>query len=173
MNGSIKVRNAKQGAEFTISLPISDETKKTAGDSKKGAQKSGVGKKQAGHILIVDDEIEATRILARFVKKYGYAVTTAFNGKEALEFFQERPADLVVTDMRMPEMGGKDLISALRKDFPDLPVIAVSGQMEAEDEKFINGFSTTQNGNGQFQRFFKKPVDLTELMEAIEEMLDK
>ena len=170
MGGAIDVKNTKRGAEFTIVLPVSLER-----DVKKSRIEdiplSQTGKKRNGHILVVDDEVEAVRILAKFLKKHGYAVTTAFDGMEALEFFQERPADLVVTDMRMPQMSGKDLIEALRENCPNLPVIAVSGQMGTEEEKYVSKMSRMKAGQRTTQKFIKKPIDLGEVLEAIETLL--
>jgi len=171
MNGSIDVKNAKEGAEFTISLPVSQERKRRSRPSKKTPSTAPAESAKERHILVVDDEIDATRVLAKFFKKHGYVVTTAFDGIEALEFFKERPADIVITDMRMPKMNGKELIETLRKDLPELPIIAVTGQMAANDEKYISQMAGKKNGQRGVQKLFKKPIDLSDLLDAVEGML--
>jgi len=171
MGGEIDVKNTNLGAEFTIVLPASRERKMKKKGRVEPPPHSQVGKRRNGHILVVDDEVEAVRILAKFLKKHGYAVTTAFDGMDALEFFEERPADLVITDMRMPKMSGKDLIESLRKNCPELPVIAVSGQMGAEEEKYVSEMARVKSGEKTTQKFMKKPIDLGDVLEAVEALL--
>jgi CheY-like chemotaxis protein len=67
------------------------------------------------HIMVVEDE-QLTALLLRSVLEHrGFRVTCAFNGAEALKHFAADPADLVVTDLKMPGMSGYDLIVALRR----------------------------------------------------------
>jgi two-component system response regulator AtoC len=77
-------------------------------------------------ILVVDDEANLRRVLARQLELAGYDVHTAEDGEAALAFLKEHHIDVMITDLRMPRMGGMDLLrSALRLD-PTLPVIILT-----------------------------------------------
>jgi len=78
-------------------------------------------------ILIIDDE-EPVRALLRFaLEAAGYQVTEAANGRQGLELYRQRPADLVITDMLMPELNGLDVLLELTREFLHAKVIAISG----------------------------------------------
>jgi CheY-like chemotaxis protein len=78
-------------------------------------------------ILLVEDDELLRRTLARLLIRTGYEVDEAINGRAALEQMTQNRADLVVTDMIMPEMEGVETIVALRRDFPGVKIIAMSG----------------------------------------------
>lgn len=86
------------------------------------------------HLLLVDDEAITVMALERFLGRKGFRVSVAANGQEALTLAAQDPPDLVVTDMRMPRLSGKDLIRRLRDDRPGLPVVVVTGYMAADME---------------------------------------
>ncbi|QID16256.1 sigma-54-dependent Fis family transcriptional regulator [Nitrogeniibacter mangrovi] len=77
-------------------------------------------------ILVVDDEAKMRRVLEIMLQKTGYHVLAAANGREALERYEANAVDLVITDMRMPEMGGIELLQALREAGSSVPVIVVT-----------------------------------------------
>ncbi len=83
------------------------------------------------HILIAEDEQVIAMTLADVLESEGFRVTLARDGREALEAEDRDAADLLVTDMRMPVMGGAELIQAIRQRRPELPVIAITGYSEA------------------------------------------
>ncbi len=78
-------------------------------------------------ILIVDDELVVRNLLMAIVGSGHYEVLEASNGEEALEVCRIEVPDLVVTDLIMPEKNGIDLILTLKKEFPTLPIVAISG----------------------------------------------
>jgi len=77
-------------------------------------------------ILIVDDEEGMRRLLGRILTKEGYDTTTAANGAEALRLVASERFDLVVTDIKMPEMDGLQLLQEIREFEPSLPVIVIT-----------------------------------------------
>jgi CheY-like chemotaxis protein len=115
------------------------------------------------HVLVVDDEEAITYIFRRYLQAAGYRVTTAADGVEALAFFDAHvdsdPVDALITDIRMPRMGGEALIAQLRPRFPDLPVIVVSA--------YPNEFGCAR-GNTQV---LSKPVDAATLLASLGKML--
>jgi CheY-like chemotaxis protein len=89
------------------------------------------------HILLAEDENVIAMTLADALECEGFRVTLAGDGRQALEAERRDKADLLVTDMRMPVMGGAELIRFIRQDRPDLPVIAITGYSDTipADEK--------------------------------------
>jgi two-component system KDP operon response regulator KdpE len=80
---------------------------------------------EAQRILVVDDETQIARVLRRGLSARGYEVQTASDGEEALSTFSQWPADLVITDLSMPQMGGLELCRRLRK-LSQVPIIVLS-----------------------------------------------
>jgi len=78
-------------------------------------------------ILIVDDDDQFRTMLRRVLEKEGYQVFEASDGRQGLSSFRNLRTDLVITDIIMPEKEGVETIAALRKEFPSVKIIAVSG----------------------------------------------
>jgi two-component system C4-dicarboxylate transport response regulator DctD len=81
----------------------------------------------AGRVLLVDDQPEVRRVVRRNLTKAGYVVIEAWNGRIAIELARESSFDLVISDVRMPDMDGLDLLTALHEYDPNLPVVLTSG----------------------------------------------
>lgn len=79
------------------------------------------------HILVVEDEPLIAMVFEDTLLDSGFRVTVTGDGREALAADETDPADAVVTDLRMPGMGGRELILRLRERRPGLPVLVVSG----------------------------------------------
>jgi CheY-like chemotaxis protein len=109
-------------------------------------------------VLVVDDEKDFRRLMREALS--AFAVVEAGDGQEALGMVQEEKLDLVITDIRMPNMDGLGLLKTLRSQHPSLPVLAVSGYLEAEEIQ--------QYG---FDGFIEKPVNLPQLQELVEQTL--
>jgi CheY-like chemotaxis protein len=78
-------------------------------------------------ILVADDEPTDLALLDTILRGAGHQVLMVATGSAAAEAIKNRPFDLVITDLAMPEGNGLDLIREIRKDFPKLPVIVISG----------------------------------------------
>ena len=78
-------------------------------------------------ILIIDDEAAICTMLQQVLERNGHEVAVAKDGLEGLTLCRENPADLVITDLFMPEMGGMEIIPELRKQSPQTKIIAISG----------------------------------------------
>ncbi len=78
-------------------------------------------------ILAVDDDPQVRELLDDLLTHAGHRVVTAADGREAIEQFQSRPAELVVADILMPEQDGFETIQQLHRIAPQVPVIAISG----------------------------------------------
>ena len=77
-------------------------------------------------ILVVDDELMMRNLLEKILARDGYTVITAANGREALEVLKKEKADIVITDMKMPEMNGFDLLKVIKKEYPHLGMIMMT-----------------------------------------------
>jgi two-component system response regulator PilR (NtrC family) len=85
-----------------------------------------------GRILLVDDQPELRRLFRRNLSKLGHEVVEACNGSAAIALATQRTFDVVISDVRMPDMSGIELLKALYQHDPDLPVVLVSGSNDPE-----------------------------------------
>jgi CheY-like chemotaxis protein len=81
----------------------------------------------APRVLVADDELSIRLLVEHILDQAGYRVELAENGRDALRHVSQSPPDLVITDLFMPDMDGTELIRALSKSNPDLPILAMSG----------------------------------------------
>jgi len=114
-------------------------------------------------ILIVDDEALVCWSLSRALQEEGYEVSTAQSGEEALDIMTEWRFDLVVTDLRLPQLNGMDLFREIKRRFPQCKVLMISafGTPQVRDEAMKEGVL----------RFFDKPFDIKELRESVRSAL--
>jgi len=96
-------------------------------------------------ILVVDDSEMVLKVLSFMIKKAGYTVLSAINGKAALEFFDGRDIDLVITDLNMPNMDGIELISQIRsKEFyRHIPIVLFNAGNEEEQKNILKTSGAT------------------------------
>ena len=116
-------------------------------------------------ILVVEDDLPTRRALVACLEELNYRVLTAANGREALDLYQAEgeKIDLVLTDLVMPEMGGKMLSERLRQLSPDLKMIVLSGYP-------LEGESAAAESN-IFADWLRKPVALDKLAEVVARVL--
>jgi len=77
-------------------------------------------------VLIVDDELNMRLVLAAMLKKEGYTITSAADGREALQILKSNKMDVVVTDLKMPHLDGMELLHCITEQYPDVPVIMIT-----------------------------------------------
>lgn len=77
-------------------------------------------------VLIVDDEVNMRLVLAAMLKKEGYAITAAADGREALQILKSNKMDVVVTDLKMPNLDGMGLLHCITEQYPEVPVIMIT-----------------------------------------------
>lgn len=117
-------------------------------------------------VLIIDDDLQILEILRRIYEDHSYDVRTASNGVEGIRRFREEPADLVVTDLVMPDKEGLETIQELKRDYPDLKIIAMSGGGRIGSENYLNVAELYGA-----ERVFKKPFRLDDMIAAAKELL--
>lgn len=77
-------------------------------------------------VLIVDDELNMRLVLAAMLKKEGYDITAAADGREALQILKSNKIDVVVTDLKMPNLDGMGLLNCITEQYPQVPVIMIT-----------------------------------------------
>jgi two-component system, NtrC family, response regulator PilR len=117
------------------------------------------------NILIVDDEQSYRQLLSLVFEGDGHSIRTATNGREALALLQEEPADVVISDVRMPDMDGIEMLSSVRESQPDLGVVLMTAfaSVETAREAFKLGADD----------FIQKPFDVEELKLIVKKTLEK
>jgi DNA-binding response OmpR family regulator len=119
-------------------------------------------------ILIIDDDPSVLSMLRRAVERAGHEVSGAGDGRAGLAQLAAAPFDLVVTDIVMPEMEGIELIGRLRRGYPDLPVIAMSGGGRGLPETYL----AAARGMGAASVLIK-PFAIDDLLAAMDALLER
>ena len=115
-------------------------------------------------ILIIDDDPDTRSMLEDILKSASHQTFTAADGKEGLKQYLANPADLVITDMFMPDKDGFETIVELRKKFPTVAIIAMSGKAVA-----ANMLSIAQKLGAA--EVLQKPFLSIELLSAVDRAL--
>jgi PAS domain S-box-containing protein len=152
--GTLEIQSALgRGTTFTLSFP--------AGPEEAGIveQPSPEVTARPLRILVVDDQAVQSELLAHALERDWHTVSVAANGREALELFERREFDLVITDKAMPEMNGDQLAVAVKSREPDIRVIMLTGLSAAKEvEEHMDEF---------IDRVLVKPVAYAEMRQAI------
>ncbi len=121
------------------------------------------------NILIIDDDASIRALLTAILEDENHELREADDGRKGLRMFQEQPADLVITDVLMPEKDGVELIMELKEIDPEAKIIAMSGGGRGLDATF--NLRMAQDFGAQ--RLMVKPFSATEALEAVDEVLNK
>lgn len=113
-------------------------------------------------VLVVDDNDDFRSLLRMALEREGFAVRTAANGQDALALLHGRQADVMVTDIFMPGKEGIETISEVRKRFPGMRIVAMSGRPSATD---FDPLSIAAELGAA--KTLKKPFDIDELIDAV------
>ena len=112
-------------------------------------------------VLVIEDNDGLRDYLRVALETQEYEVLTARDGQEALGYLNGHPVDVVLTDIFMPEMDGIEIIAALRKQFPEIRVIAMSGRPGVDYLSVARELGVT--------RTLRKPFELSELVAALKD----
>lgn len=117
-------------------------------------------------ILLADDEMKLRDLFARYLRGLGHDVRTAADGNEVMAALADGPADLLITDINMPDMDGIEILTALRKNGSGMPVIAISGGGYLDKNLLLTSAAML----GALMTL-EKPFALEELRDAVESAL--
>lgn len=123
------------------------------------------GRQMMAHLLIVDDDRSLRQFLDILFSKDGYQVFTAETGKEALKLMEKQPVDVVLADIRMPEMDGLSLLKEIKGRWPQIPVIMITAFASMDT-------AVSAMREGAFD-YVTKPFNLSELRETVARALKK
>ncbi len=161
--GSMDVKSAPgKGTTFTVTFPAADGA--TIGTGGAGQKKKTA---LQGVVLLADDEDIVRRVGEAVLRRHGFEVKTANDGREALEVFRRHRGgiDLIVLDMMMPVMSGEDALKEIRALDDTVPVIVCSGFNEVE---VIRRFTSERVG-----AFLQKPYTASVLVEKVREIMGR
>ena len=117
-------------------------------------------------ILVAEDNHVNQALVKAFLKKYHHTLDFAINGKQAVDMVQEKPYDLILMDIQMPEVDGL-MATAMIRELPaplcNIPIIAVTANtLNMQKQDYLNA---------GMDGFVPKPIQLSELMETIREVM--
>ncbi|MBI5423562.1 MAG: PAS domain S-box protein [Opitutae bacterium] len=161
--GTITVQSTPDvGTRFEIYFPV---VASAAADAPAPATAADYPRGQGQHVLLVDDDAGPRAALAGMLEYLGYHVVIARHAPEALLKFSATPTayDLVVADYAMPGMTGLDLARNIRLAHPELPILIVSGHLEAEQQ--------TESSRLRIAAVLSKPPTLADLARAVAQAL--
>ncbi len=115
-----------------------------------------------GRILVIDDEEPVRTMLCQFLESLEHEVVQASDGAEGVRLFREEPADLVITDIMVPGKYGLEVTREIRRDYPDVKVIVLTGYHPGR-------LSLARELGASYT--FKKPVSLQELGDPVAELM--
>ena len=117
-------------------------------------------------ILIIDDEAPIRSMLRLILEREGYQIIEAPDGIEGIRHYREHPTDLIITDLIMPNKDGIGMIIELKKEFPEINIIAMSGGGLNKPDGYLKG--AKQLGA---KHTLSKPIDREELLRAVKDTL--
>jgi len=121
-----------------------------------------------GRILIVEDDKSVRELLQDILGRAGHEVVAARNGKEAIAQYKNSPADLIITNILMPEKEGLETIQELSREDPEIKIIAISGGGQIGPADYLE--IARRFGA---MRTFSKPFDRKELLKAVDDLLEE
>ncbi len=117
-------------------------------------------------ILLINDEELVRATLRKILETAGHDVVDAADGREGLERYRENPADVVITDIIMPQMEGIEMILMLKQEYPDAKIIAISGGGEIDKRTLL-----TWAAKIGAQDVLAKPFKSKEIVDAVRRVL--
>lgn len=117
-------------------------------------------------LLCVDDEVNILSALKRLFRSHGYRIITAESGRQGLEILERETVDLVISDMRMPEMNGAQFLEQARERWPDTVRILLTGYAEI-------GSAIDAINKGQIYRYISKPWEEADILLLVRQALER
>ena len=165
--GAVAVASAACGTTFQVLLPASMEVGDERGDAT--ARPRGGGGER---LLLIEDEPAVRMLVRRALEEDGYAVVEAANGPAALALIERdaAPVGAVITDVIMPRMSGRAVVDEVRRRWPSVPAIFMSGY----PEQHMEGLRLDPaSGGAAATRFLAKPFTIDELLGTLRQVLDR
>jgi DNA-binding NtrC family response regulator len=117
-------------------------------------------------ILIIDDEQQIRSMLRLMLERDGYEVVEAPDGIEGIRAYRQKPTDLIITDLIMPNKDGIGMIIELQKEFPDVKIIAMSGGGLNKPDGYLKGAKKLGAACT-----LTKPIDREKMLRAVKNII--
>jgi len=118
------------------------------------------------HLIVIDDEDSICNVLRCYLEDQGFNISVAHDGKQGLDLVEHDPPDLLITDVFMPEKDGVEVILAMRRKWPAVPIVVISGGSLLGIRDML--YTAKIIGAAHVLR---KPFALEELLAAIHDLL--
>lgn len=119
-----------------------------------------------GRILIIDDDYHILKMMKKMLERAGFEVELALNGIEGIRAFKNTQADLVICDIIMPEKEGLETIREMKRLYPDLKILAMSGGGRVSSKNYLN----TASAFGA-TRTMGKPFSQKQMVSTVKELM--
>lgn len=119
-------------------------------------------------ILVIDDDAEIRKMLRIMLEREGYGVEDAYDGDVGVTIYRENPSDLVITDIVMPEKEGIETIRTLKRENPNVKIIAMSGGGRIMPDSYLKLAKSLGA-----DKTFTKPIEKKKLLQAITDLLEE
>ena len=161
-SGTLRVMNTDEGVVFTVAIPACSD--KDATQERKGAPKVPDGKGKLA--IVADDEPTVRSLVSRYLRKAGFEVVEAVNGKDALAKLEQSRFDLAIIDLLMPDMDGFSLFRKIKERWPYLlrRIIFASGMVEEKAAAFAREMGCD---------ILEKPFEKTIFYSAVADVLER
>jgi len=117
-------------------------------------------------ILVVDDEVNMCNIVSRMLESEGYSVRTACDGKRALQLTKEKEPDLILLDIMMPGINGREVCQIVREFSPETRIIYFTAKVEADPQKL-------KELHSEADAFITKPATARQILSKVSSVLNK
>lgn len=142
-NGSISVKSKNGETKFTVTFPVFDEVLN-----------------KSKRILLAEDDVSVSEVLADLLKSNGYNVDIADNGVKVIKFIEQNNFDLLIIDKKMPEMDGLECVKKIRDTNKSIPIILASGSNVDSVNQEIESLG--------INKFIRKPYNFSEILAALQ-----
>jgi CheY-like chemotaxis protein len=117
-------------------------------------------------LLIAEDDADTRETMRLLLERAGYEVALAENGGRAVQLQRERPADVLITDLFMPETDGLEAIDTFRREFPSVRIVAMSGG----GVRVKGGVYLSTAGVAGADALLRKPFAIEDLLKTLQEL---
>jgi DNA-binding response OmpR family regulator len=128
---------------------------------------ASIGNICVSHILVIDDDSDLCFILQELLRAEGHKVSVAADGAQGIALQRKQPASLLITDIFMPNKEGIETIRDFRKEFPGVPIIAISGGGRLQSQSSL--FTAKELGAAVILR---KPFEMSDLLKSVAAVLN-
>lgn len=146
--------------EFAEHLRAALRRAEEADSASSEIQEPATGSSEAIRVMLVDDEIEFLQTMKKILERRNMSIMTAADGESALALLREASVDIIVLDLKMPGMGGEEVLRRVKKEYPGIEVIILTGHPTVDSALKVIKLGANE--------YIKKPPKIEELVSTIQ-----